>query len=551
MVTKLEDESTSEGSAMSKRRGKASYWQEAPLPRDQLVLFTDTLEDRIPEDHPVRVLDEVLSSLDWQDWEATYNGQVGQPPIHPSVMAKVLLFALMRRIRSTRQIEYNLRHSIDFIWLASGRVIDHSTLSEFRRKYPQQLKAVYRQLVKLAIDMGLAKLVEVCIDGTRVRADANRFRTLTADQVEKLLEELDEQMTAALKEMETNDALDSLVDDGQRADQLPSELRDKQVRKEQLEAALSQLQEMDRQRKRDGINPQKNPAQLPVTDSDSRILPNKEGGYAPNYTPMAVTETENGFLVGVDVLIGNNEQAEMISMIDALSEDYGETPETVMGDGVYATGSNLEATEARDIELLSPPVCEEPEDNPSVREDPTQPVADEDLDRLPINAQTKRFAKQAFVYDEAEDVYYCPAGKPLKREGTEKVDRSSGTLTRTNYRSQDCSGCPLAARCRTNPDAKGGRKVTRDNYESTRRRHSEQMRQPEARERYKRRLHNGEIAFAVLKATMGLRRFLLRGIEGAQQEWLWASTAYNLKKLISLLGVPRADQSQVAATMEN
>ena len=93
---------------MSKRQPKTSYWQEAPVPRDQLVLFADTLEQRIPEGHPVRILDEILSRLDWTAWEGEYHGSFGQPPIHPSVMCKVLLFGMIRRIRSSRQIEYNL-----------------------------------------------------------------------------------------------------------------------------------------------------------------------------------------------------------------------------------------------------------------------------------------------------------------------------------------------------------------------------------------------------------------------------------------------------------
>jgi len=532
---------------MSKRQPKTSYWQDAPLPREQLVLFADTLEQRIPEDHPVRILDEILSRMNWTEWEAEYHGSFGQPPIHPSVMCKVLLFGMIRRIRSSRQMEYNLGHSIDFMWLASGRTIDHSTLSEFRRKHPQQLKDLYRQMVQLAIDLGVAKLAELCIDGTRVLANANRHKTLTAEKVERLLAELDQQISSAMRELETNDSLDSLFDDGQPADQLPSELRDMKSRQEQLEAALAQLHEMDQQRKREGINPKKNPAQLPVTDPDSRILPNKEGGYAANFTPMAVSETENGFIVGADVLIGNVEHLVMLSMIDTVQWDFGETPETMLGDGAYCTGSNLEAMEQRGMELLSPPVREEPKDNPAVREDLTQPVADEELDRLPINKQTKRFDKLAFVYDEQTDSFTCPAGKTVHREGTEQVQRSGMTIERVNYRCRDCAGCPQGERCRKNPDAKQGRKVTRDGFEAVRRRHSERMQQEDAQERYKRRLHYGETPFAVLKAALDLRRFLLRGIEGVQQEWLWGCTAFNLKKLMGLWGALRAKLNQAVA----
>jgi hypothetical protein len=254
-----------------------------------------------------------------------------------------------------------------------------------------------------------------------VLADANRYKTLKAEKVGRLLKELDQQISAAMGELETNDTLDDLFDDGQPADQLPAELRDMKSRQEQLNATLAQLREMDQQRKRDGINPKKNPAQLPVTDPDSRVLPNKEGGYAANYTPMAVTETENGFIVGADVMIGNVEHLVMMTMINTIELDFGETPDTMMGDGAYGTGPNLEAMEEREMELLSPPVREEKPDNPARREDLTQSVADEDLDRLPINPQTRRFDKMAFVYDEEDNVYYCPAGKTLPREGTEQV----------------------------------------------------------------------------------------------------------------------------------
>jgi hypothetical protein len=213
------------------------------------------------------------------------------------------------------------------------------------------------------------------------------------------------------------------------------------------------------------------------------------------------------------------------------------------------TGPNLEALEEREIELLSPPVREEPEDNPAVREVLTQPVADEDLDRLPINKQTKCFDKHAFIYDETTDTFWCPGGKPMPREGTEEVYRSGIVIEQTNYRCRDCAGCSLRQRCQKNPEAKRGRKVTRDGYEAIRRRHSERMQKEDARERYKQRLHYGETPFAVLKAVFDLRRFLLRGIQGAQQEWLWGCTAFNLKKLMSLWGVLRAKLEERATAV--
>lgn len=505
---------------MSYREPKLGYWQDAPIPREQLVLFTSSLDERIPPDHPVRLLDEILDQLDWSEWESCYNGTKGQPPIHPSILCKVLLFAMSRRIRSSRQMEYEVGHSIDFIWLTSGRRLDHTTLSEFRRQHTSQLKGIYRQMVQIAISMGVAKLSELCIDGTRVRADANRYRTYKREKVSKLLEELDQQITQAMAGLETNDSIDELFDDGQKADKLPSELEDLNLRRAKLQEVMDQLEEMEEQRRQDGIDNKKNPAQLPVNDLDSRILPNKEGGYAPNYTPMAVTETENGFIVGADVLIGNAEHTVMMEMVDVIQADFQVQVSTVMADGAYATGPNLAEAEKRGIELISPiPIDLKRDDNPAYRDDLTKPVADEDLDRLPINPRTKRFDRTAFVYDAEEDCYYCPAGKVLTREGTvEKVNISGVETERMSYRCHACDSCPLAARCRMNDNSKTGRKVCHDEYREVRERHTARMQDATTKDRYKKRQHFGETQFAFIKRNLDVRRFLLRGQAGVRAE---------------------------------
>jgi len=230
---------------MSQKSVNGSYWQTPPGARNQILLIPISLEERIPDKHPVRLLDEILDGLDWTAWENTYNRKLGQPPIHPSILCKVLLFAMIRRIRSSRVIEYQIEHSVDFMWLVSGRTIDHSTISDFRRKHKQELKDIHRQMLRVAIDMGVAKLSELCIDGTRVRANANRYKTWTADRVERLLKELDGQIETALAEMETNDSVNELFDDGTSPDKLPPELAELTTRRTKMNEVLEQLREMD------------------------------------------------------------------------------------------------------------------------------------------------------------------------------------------------------------------------------------------------------------------------------------------------------------------
>lgn len=530
---------------MSRRTRKANYWQDAPVAREQLVLIPTALEELIPADHPVRLVDEILDRLDWTPWEAAYHGSHGQPPIHPSVLAKTLLFAMIRRIRSSRQMEYELKHSIDFMWLTSGRRIDHTTLSEFRRRHSQELRGIFRQMIQLAINLKIANLAELCIDGTRVLANANRYKTWTSERLARALEQLDSQIVEALATLEANDSLDEdMLGEDISADRLPEAVANLQSRREQLAALMETAKTMDEVRKTYGSQ---GPAQLPKTDPDSRILPNKEGGYAANYTPMVTTETGCGMIVMADVVIGNVEHDQLGSIIDTVQSDFDVEVERALVDSAYTTGENLTLAEAKNVELIGPLAETKCMDNPAVREDLTQPVADEDLDRLPINPQTKRFDKSAFIYDEQADCYYCPAGKPLPHRTTENTTYKGGKpVQRHTYTCHDCEGCPLADRCRKNPKSKRGREVMHDEHEGARRRHRQRMKTEASQTAYSRRQHFGETPFAVIKACLDLRRFLLRGIEGVGQEWRLGRDGVQLEETHEPLGgaAPRAKPTE-------
>lgn len=521
-----------------KRRRKDNYWQDAPMPREQLVLIPTALDELILDDHPVRLVDEILSGLDWSKWEAAYHGSHGQPPIHPSILVKVLLFALVRRIRSSRQIEYEVKHSIDFIWLTSGRRIDHTTLSEFRRKHTDELRDIFKQLIKRAIDLKVANLAELCIDGTRVLANANKYKTWTTEKLARALEQLDAQIAAALAQLEVSDSLDEeLLGEDFSADKLPAPLADLKTRRAQLAALRETSEAMDAQRKKNGT---KGPAQLPKTDPDSRILPNKEGGYAANYTPMATTETGLGLIVCADVVIGNVEHDQVARIVETVAADYGADIERILVDSAYTRGENLTAMEAREIELIGPLAETRCEDNPAIRDDLTQEVAADRVADLPIYPQTKRFDKSAFRYDEASDSYYCPAGQQMPH----RLTYSSGTQNeRRVYTCNDCGGCPLAPQC-IRPSDKRGREVIDDVHEAARRRHRVRMQEAESREAQTRRQHFGETPFAVIKSMFDMRRFLLRGIEGVGQEWQWMATAFNLKKLMQEIGTLRKSSDE-------
>ena len=502
------------------------------------------LDESIGENHPVRLLDEILRGLDWLSWEREYHGERGQPPIRPRVMAGVILYGLMRRIRSSRQLEYACTHNIDFMWLAEGRTIDYSTICIFRAKFKQPLKELFKQINRIAITMGLIKLVEVAFDGTRVKANASRLHTWTAQRVEEVLQELEAQIERLLNEANAADAADAAVWGEGKSRELPADLADKRRRKDKLHETLDRLRQLDEARRKDGIDPKKNPAQLPKADTDSKVMPNKEGGYAPNYTPVATPDGTCGFILDCDVISGPNEQNELLPSMERIREDYGKYPEKPSADKAFGTGANLDGMESRGIDFHTPVESSVPQEgNPAKRENPRQAVPESEWSKLPRNDK-KKLAKSCFVYDETADVYRCPMGRELPYRQMKRLD---GKEIRV-YACKSCPGCPLAKECLA-PEAKGGRTVSRDEYESARERMHAKMQTDEARATYNRRMHIGETPFAIIKGILEVRRFLLRGLEKVRMEWRWICTAYNLRKLIAAVAALRAEGGKMAVNL--
>jgi transposase len=516
------------------------YWAQPPMTREQIVLFAPTLDNMIGEDETVRLIDEVLRQRDWSIWEAHYDGTCGQPPIHPRVLASAILYGLCRSIRSSRRLEYACRYNLDFIWLVEGRSIDHTTFAKFRTEFKSELKDLFRQLGRVALSVGLVRLGEVGFDGTRVKANNSRYATRTAATLQENLTELDEQIEQLMAEVETADAVDAqLFGSDDSATKLPPELADAKQRREQLRKALERARAADAARKRDGTDPEKNPAQVPTTDPDSRVMPNKEGGYAPNYTPTVATDGERGFIVDADVTAEVNEQTQTLATLDRIEETFGQQPEKLLADSAHATGAIMEGCEKRHVELHVPVDSNEPQlGNPANRADATQPVPESAWPQLPRNSHGQ-LDRSCFLYDAAADQFYCPMGHAMPYEQT-KTDMRGGQLVPIRvYRCNACSGCPLASAC-LSATTKRGRTITRDPYEEVRARTAARMATESARELYDQRPRIAETPFGILKAVMGLRQFLLRGLDKIKTEWLWACTAFNLVKLARELARLRA-----------
>jgi len=441
---------------------------------------------------------------------------------------------MMRRIRTSRPLEYACGHNIDFLWLAEGHTPDHSTLAEFFSKHQQPLKSLFQQVCKVAMTMGLIRLGEVAFDGTRVKASNSRYRTLTTKSLEERLAGVAAQIEKIMTDVRDAEAAAAQLG-GESVTKLPEELADLKARQTKLKAALEIGTTLDAARRADGVDTAKNPAQVPMTDPDSRVMPNKEGGFAPNYTPTCLTDGANGFILDAAVVALVNEHPEALPAVDRATETCGEKPANFLADGGMATGPIMAGLEAREITAFVPAKSSEPGlDNPACRDDPTQPVPEELWPKLPLNPQ-KQLDKSCFVYVAERDEYLCPMGRVLSYESRET--RAGVVLYR--YQSASCADCPLAARClssrRQTDGPPGPRSIRRDEHTETREHVAARMATPEAKAVFDRRSGIAETPFGYLKGVLGLRQFLHRGLDKVDHEWRWSCLSLNLKKLVRAL----------------
>lgn len=528
------------------------YWAEAPMSRTQIALFAPTLDAMISEDDPIRLFDEVLTGVDWSAWECEYDGTRGQPPIHPRHIAGAILYGLCRGIRSSRKLEEACCYRLDFMWAVEGRQIDHTTFAKFRTKFAGPLKDLFKQVCRIAMTLGLIRLGEVAFDGTRVKSNNSRYATRTAKtQEEKLaaLDELFEEMMAEMEATESSETQQPLDGEDDSPTRLPERLASLEQRRQQVRDALAQAKAADEARRKKGVNPEKNPAQIPTTDPNSRVMPNKEGGYAPNYTPTATTDSHCGFIVDVEVTSDVNESREAIRTVDRIEETLGAKPEKFLTDGGNNEGRVMQEMEDRGIEFYAPAESHKPQEgNPARREDPTKPIPETEWEKLPRN-RSKQLAKSCFVYDEEGDQYYCPQGHTMPFEKTKPEQRSGIRITKRVYRCAACDGCPLAELC-LSPKTKHGRTITRDDFEEVRERTAERMAGDSGREIFNQRPRIAETPFGIIKSIIGIRQFLLRGLPKVRTEWRWAATAFNVGKLVREVGRMRAEVSELVTQAE-
>ncbi len=141
---------------------------------NQAMLLPPSLDELIAKDHPVRIVNDVINKINLTPLLQKYEGG-GTSSYHPKMLLKMLVYAYVTNIYSSRKIEAAIKENINFMWLAAMSNPDHNTINRFRgKRLKDVLRNIFVQVVELLAAEGLLSLKELYTDGTKLEANANK-----------------------------------------------------------------------------------------------------------------------------------------------------------------------------------------------------------------------------------------------------------------------------------------------------------------------------------------------------------------------------------------
>lgn len=531
-----------------------SGFRQPEIPRKQLHLWGQRLEDAVPEDHPVRLLDALLDSAAFAHtfaaWERDYDRLTGQPPYHPRLLAGLYLYGLLSRLRSSRQLEMAAHNRIDVLWLMSGQKPDHATIAAFVTQHAARLKQLQKAVLEVGIRAQLVRLEHAAVDGTKIEADAGRGAVWSEAKIRAELAKLDGQLASWEAEWQANEQRETALL-GDRTPWIPPpgakspkhRLARAQRAQQRLHRALAELQRRQAEAAAGGSPPPQ--ALAVVTDPDARVLKDKEGRCKPNYNAQLAVDTAAGMIVAEAVNDRAEDSGQLTAALEAVQENCGRLPVEVSADSQYNTGPELAQLEAlgvtgyvADVQRRSEAAAPAPAESAAVAAAESEALAVVRAGQvltaaqwaaLPKNRQGY-FDRAAFVYEVAQDAYRCPAGQRMPLRGRSTDHTRAGPIVRGRYAGLTCVTCAQAAGCCRQPAQ--GRVVSRDQYEECRERMRARLATAVGRRRYALRKQTVEPRIGLVKHGLGVRRFLRRGLTKVAREWTWLCVAVNVGILL-------------------
>ena len=254
--------------------------------RYQMTLFPRSIEEYIPDDHPVRVYDAFVEALDFNALGIEIDPhQVGNSEYDPKAMLKLLVYGYSYGIKSSRKLERETHYNLSFIWLMGGLKPDHKTIAEFRRKNKKALKAVLKQCAQICIKLDLIAGNALFVDGTKIRANASRSKSHDQVYYERLMSEIEGRIEHLLEECEGIDRQEEGEGSWVAMDR---ELAQATHLKDKIRKALAAFKE-------------KGQDQINLTDPGCAVMHSVQGSHA-SYNVQSVVDDKHGLIVHAEAV---------------------------------------------------------------------------------------------------------------------------------------------------------------------------------------------------------------------------------------------------------
>ena len=495
----------------------------------QAMLLPPSLDELIAANHPVRVVDDVLSKIDIEPLVRQYKTG-GAGSYHPGMLLKVLVYAYINNIYSSRKIEEALQQNIHFMWLSGMSTPDHNTINRFRgERLKAPLKKIFVQVVNLLAAEGLLSLKELYTDGTKIEANANRYTFVWGNAIktnkEKMKQQLDDLWKYAqiIAASETDDTDPSGFDkiDKEKVQQtiakIDAALKDKPDVSNKIKQKLSYAKKhwpeaLDRYEAQEKIIGEGRKS-YSKTDTDATFMRMKEdhmknGQLKPGYNMQISTNGQ--YIANYTIHQATTDTTTLIQHIEDCKEQYQSLPDSLTADAGYGSEENYKFLEENNITAF---------------------VKYNQFDREQnSNIQKKRlFTADKLHYNKEHDHYICPMGQRMENTGTHSRVTATGFVQEvTKYQAKNCAGCPLNGACHKSK----GNRVIEINHELLRLKEQAQdlLLSEEGIKKRKQRCHDVEPVFGNIKNNHGFKRFMLRGKEKVAVEAGLLALAHNLRK---------------------
>lgn len=440
----------------------------------QLYLLPPSVDDWLPENDPARFIKVFVESLDLKElgFRHKYTDN-GRPHYGNELLLSAWLYGYMHKIRSSRKLEQACYRDIGLIWLLGHERPDHNTLWRFFRKNGRGFRKVFRQTVRVSLEMGMIGFELQALDGTKIQADADTGKKISKKQ-------LNEQIEEYIKAVRDNEKLESGL-----SYVLPKDC----VGQDQLKEKIEKLKELTEDLDTDD-------EEINETDPDSRLM-GRVGQVRSSYNAQIMVDSEKQVIVGNRVSQEANDSKELVKMLTISEQMSGSKSKLTVADGGYCSGMELKEAKDQGYE-----VCVS-------------------LGRQ-LQGKGKKYHVSQFVYEGQTNEYVCPEGVRLKEVG-ESTHRGHRYK---KYRCDQFRVCGVSSQCSR---SKRGREVHRYEYSDA----LEEQRLKQTEAGLKKRKQVVEPVFGWIKHNEGFRRWSVRGLSNVQKQWDLVCTSVNLKKIYS------------------